>query len=185
VDEIDQLIQSAEPNRNNITQMGCCPHCGESAQYLFQRPAGAGTYRIEFGYHRQVCHTHKVKDTHAERLWSAWEHMTDEELEWQYRLLDSYEEVNFNWIPRWLLELITPSRHNPIKILLSIEDKRALDEAHAAHQVAESNVNEAWQKLFEIQNRIASLHGEFNQDMLGPGEPVEGGFLFEIGNCPF
>jgi hypothetical protein len=183
MDEIDQLIQSAEPNRDNITVRGCCPHCGESAQYLFERPRDG--YRLSHGFHRDVCHVHKVKSAHGDRVFSAWEHMTDEELEAQYRLLDSYEEVNFNWIPGWLLKLLVVPRRIPRKIVLSHEDKLALDEAAAAQQIADNNAAEAYQKLEAIKGRILAMYGEFNGDMFGMGEPVEGGFLFEIGNCPF
>jgi hypothetical protein len=96
MDEIDRLIESAFPDRGQIIRHGCCPHGGESAQILFEHPGVIGPFR---GYHRQVCHTHKVKSAGGDRYLSTWQHLTPEELEKQYRLLDSYEKVNFDWMP--------------------------------------------------------------------------------------
>ena len=79
------MNQSREPNQSNVGRSGCCPYCGESAQILFERPIDH-RYRVNYGYHRQVCHTHKVKSAKGDRFVSTWTSMTPVELEENYQL---------------------------------------------------------------------------------------------------
>ena len=93
---------------------GGCPECGIpqrtglASAYLFQRPDDP-QYRVSYGYHRDVCPIHKLKNKHAGRYLSVWEHMTKEELELQYNLLDSYAEVEFDTLSVTQLEEIYAS----------------------------------------------------------------------------
>jgi hypothetical protein len=70
---------------------GLCPVCGGATGYMYERPVDLRE-NVSYGGHWTTCAAHKKK-WGQERMWTAYLKMTDVELERQYALLETYEEV--------------------------------------------------------------------------------------------